>query len=669
MKALFRWITSLLVLFALASCSHGGKRRHETFTPLSKDVVDLVSQATFEVVVAKETNTSLSFDEDPMDDVPFQKKGDAYVSMGTAFLIGSNRFVSTTRVFQIDSPSLLSVLKLRDNDGKIYTPNQVTRCSTFRDLIEFQVDQPDETRKPLEISNSYTPGQKVFAFGYIDGDGITYRSAETLQSVPEPTEGRWKYIRYDSPILGGAIGGPLVNDKGQVVGVLVKRNQKEQINFAIPISQLTALPTDHAEFYRKKMIFHALPKAVEKDWIISPSLPKNIELLISEARASLSDLFKTTYAEIAADKEGKYFPKQKGFRSYLRNQDLGSNIGVITSDPYGSHWRAYEFKPDHEKDLKIETQIKDYATRGYIPIIANLPEGDKIGEFNADPAKVTTTMIANDSLGAFSKTGNGSYLLSVGKPDHISTFSDHLGRAWTAARWYYHDANFALSTTCTPVPAGSACIVRFGNYANVAIEDDFMPQFLDEIVVSYRGTLLQWKNFLAELDPKLMPTFLKDTKIDFVPSKNIDVHVGNYSFTYPSSKIDHDSRLFVKMGYDPNQELAPAALTVGLTPGADEKEWFGMETRYIPTGDAPEGRQSNWKKLSGKNAPYDGVPELTKDKDYKHILKVLELRPKNETQVASATVAICVNPAKSSDEELAKACDTFIQSIGRSSTQ
>jgi serine protease Do len=661
------------ILAGLIGCSHGGKRRHETFVPLSKDVVDLVSQATFEVVVAKETNTSLIFDQDPMEDLPFQKKGDAYVSIGTAFLIGPNRFVSTARVLQVDSPSLLSVLKLRDNDGKIYTPNLVTRCSNFRNLIEFQVDQPDDSRKPLEISSSYSPGQKVFAVGNIDGDGITYLSAETLQSISEPTEGRWKYIRYYSSVLGGALGGPLVNDKGQVLGVLTGRNEKEKINFVIPISQLTALPIDHAEFYRKKMIFHALPKAAKKDWIFSPSLPKNIEILISEARASLSDLVKTGYAEIAADKDKNYFPKQEGFRSYLRTQEMGSNLGVLTSDPYGSHWRLQEFKPGREKELKADVQIKDYANRGYIPVIAYLPVGEKIEEFNADPAKVATTMIVNDSLGAFSKTGNGSYLTSVGKPDHVSTLSDHLGRTWTAARWYYHDANFALSTTCTPVPEGSACIVRIGNYASIALEDDFMSQFLDCVMVAYRGTLIQWKNYMNELNPKLtsgyLPTFLSDAKIDFVASKNVDVHVGHFAFNFPSPKIDNDSRLIVKMGYDPNQELASTVLGVDLIPGAEEKEWFGMENRYVPTEDAAEGRHSNWKKLSGKNPPYDGIPEVTKNKEAKHILKVFELHPKTETQIESATVAICVTPLKRPDEELAKACDVFIQSLGSNSTQ
>jgi serine protease Do len=654
------WAFFITIWFA--GCSSGGRPKRETFVPLAKSVIDHVSQATFEVVVAKEINTSLIFDQDPMEDMPFQKKGDAYVSIGSAFLIGPNRFVSAAHVMQVDSPSLLSVLKLRDFDGKIYTPTQVTRFSNFRDLIEFQVDGPDDTRTPLTIAKEYTPGQTIFEVGNIDGDGLSYRSAPTLQSTAEPTEGKWKYIRYSSTSLGGATGGPLVNDQGQVVGVLIKSNQKDPISFGVPISELSTLALDHAEFYRKKIVFNTLPKAVEKDWIFSPPLPKNIEQLISEARASFSDLLKSTYAEIATDKDSAHFPKQKGFRSYTRNQRSGADLGSLVSDPYGSNWHLIEFKADHEKELKADQQLKDYRERGFIPVIVPLPASEKIAEFNEDPAKVATTMISNNSLGAFSKGGAHSYLMSVSKPDHVSILKDHLGRTWRASHWYYHDANFALSTTCTPVPSGSACIVRLGNYSSIAFEDDFMPQFLNQVMVSYQGTLAQWKNFLAAIDPKEIPEVLSSAQIDYLQGKSIELHVDHYAYSFLSSEIDGDSRLYLKMGYDPNRELGLVVLTANLFPGP-EKEWLGIETRYIPTSDANEARASNWKKISKQQSPYDGVVELRKKSDVKTILKVVKKFPKTSTQVESVQVAICEAPEKRSDEELTKICDAFVRSL------
>lgn len=658
-----RFLALVLFIF-IAACSSPEKPPRETFVPLSKRVVALVKQATYEVVVAKESNSSMIFDQDPMGDMPFQKKGDSYVSLGTAFQVGPNRFVSAGHVLQVDTPSLFSVLKLRDVDGKIYTPTQVTRYSNFRDLIEFQVDQPDETRTPLPISPTYTAGQTVFTVGNFEGDGISYRSAETLQSSSEPTEGRWKYIRYFSPVLGGAIGGPLVNDLGQVVGIVVKREEKDRIGFAIPVSELGALSTDHAEFYRKKMVFKTVPKPIERDWIFSPALPKNIELLISEGRASLSDLYKITYAAMAVDKDGKYFPKHKGFRSYTRIQNLGSNIGCLVFDPYGSHWSIQEYKSDHEKELKPEQQVKDYYNRGFIPITVQLPAGGKIGEFNEDPAKVAATMISNNSLGAFSKQGSNSYLMSVGPADHTSVWTDRLGRIWKSAQWYYHDANYGLSTSCTPIPAGSACVVRLGNYANIALEDDYMPQFLDRVIVSYQGTLAQWKSFLSEVDPKLMPESLKTARIDFTPAGNIELHVGHYSYNYPSTQIDNETKLSLKMGYDPNQELGSAVISVDLFPSGDDKEWFAIETRYIPTQDSQDSRISDWKKLSKKSAPYDGVPEYRKTNDATRIMKVLKIHPKSPGEIESASVVICDQPAKRPQDEFLKKCDAFAKSVG-----
>ena len=54
-----------------------------------------VRKATFEIVMKKPETDSLGYEKPlPLELLPFRERNDKYVSIGTAFAIGSNRFVT-----------------------------------------------------------------------------------------------------------------------------------------------------------------------------------------------------------------------------------------------------------------------------------------------------------------------------------------------------------------------------------------------------------------------------------------------------------------------------------------------------------------------------------------------------------------------------------------------
>ena len=94
----------------------------------------------FEVVIPKEEDDFIVYKEElPRDLLPFRIRNDKYHSIGTAFAIGKNKFVSAAHVFNIHTPTLWTNFFLRDSHGKIYELDQFTKYSQYRDIVLFSL--------------------------------------------------------------------------------------------------------------------------------------------------------------------------------------------------------------------------------------------------------------------------------------------------------------------------------------------------------------------------------------------------------------------------------------------------------------------------------------------------------------------------------------------------
>ncbi|MGB7543442.1 MAG: hypothetical protein WBM28_15690, partial [Burkholderiales bacterium] len=85
---------------------------------LSAAQVGAVSRAVFEIVVLKPTTDSLSYERPlPLDQIPYAIRKDLYYSVGTAFAIGPNRWVTAAHVLGLGRDSLQKTYRLRDPKG------------------------------------------------------------------------------------------------------------------------------------------------------------------------------------------------------------------------------------------------------------------------------------------------------------------------------------------------------------------------------------------------------------------------------------------------------------------------------------------------------------------------------------------------------------------------
>src|SRR5690606_11887021 len=99
-----------------------------------------VRAATFEVVMKKPTAESLSYERPlPLDKLPYAERTDTYVSIGTAFAIGKNRFVTAAHVLSPGAATQFGEPALRDASGVVYAIGEIVKYSNTQDFIELSL--------------------------------------------------------------------------------------------------------------------------------------------------------------------------------------------------------------------------------------------------------------------------------------------------------------------------------------------------------------------------------------------------------------------------------------------------------------------------------------------------------------------------------------------------
>ncbi len=127
------------------------------------------------------------------------------------------------------------------------------------DIALLQIDAPNLQPVLLSQSHDLVPGQKVYAIGNPFGLNGTMTTGiiSAIRSVRDPLGGNIdNAIQTDAAINPGNSGGPLLNSRGEVIGIntLIATNPNQQsdqsagIGFAIPIDTARAVLADFQRY-------------------------------------------------------------------------------------------------------------------------------------------------------------------------------------------------------------------------------------------------------------------------------------------------------------------------------------------------------------------------------------------------------------------------------------
>ncbi len=135
------------------------------------------------------------------------------LGQGSGVIIDRKGYI-VTNVHVISGASAIKVLTY---SGKTYNANTIVGYDTAADIAVLKIDAPDLRALGFGDSDEVKVGEKVIAAG--NPAGLAFTVTEGIVSAFRTAQNGINYIQTDVPINPGNSGGPLINAKGEIIGI------------------------------------------------------------------------------------------------------------------------------------------------------------------------------------------------------------------------------------------------------------------------------------------------------------------------------------------------------------------------------------------------------------------------------------------------------------------
>ncbi|RDV27470.1 serine protease [Alteromonas aestuariivivens] len=633
---------------------------------LTSDQIKQYKKGIFEIVTLKLEDTTEYKDDFPFDLIPFHIRNDKYYSVGTAFLIGEDTFVSAAHVFQVGYRSQFSNnFSIRDHQGQVFKIVEIEKYSDYRDLVQFKIKQDTSDYYNFAIAQNYEAGDTVYAAGNALGEGVIFRKGSLTSFTYEPVNGLWKNIRFSAAASPGNSGGPLLNLAGEVIGIVTKKSTSENLNHALPIQELVEFTTESAEFFDNQLAEMESTKTHRYTWKFSTPLPKSISELRQEAENSLYSRFVSGRQEFEEKYQQDIFPNHPNVSKYLKNQSNENMLSVIDINGNGE-W--FLFEPSDTRVVKIHEDESLYFSSsdkmlGDYQFTLDKPQGTKLIDFINNKKGILDGFL-NSVQWHRTVMNTQVHISSYGEPAYEEAIKDVYGRVWHMAIWNDTYSDRGIMIYCLPVPKGVACDLSENSTAAIEVEKLSYHENLHRIMLSYSAKMSEWQEFVS-LPKEMLPAFLHKAKVS-VEDSNIAFSIGNLSGALSDLKMDGDSELYLAVEIDPYQQDQLVVGHANFTPNANEDNAYYVSKYYDLKENASENYQDFWAKFTTLKSPYNF--EIIDEG--KLIKKMMNLSANGKgaklTQGSGDDMGFLAGCQVQSDvsiDELNRTCDAFINGI------
>ena len=163
----------------------------------------------------------------------YDKAGKA-LGQGSGFFISGKGNVITNRHVLAGAHRA----EIKASDGKVYPVKSVLVEDKAGDLLMMSVDIPTGAVRPLKLGAAVPEtGEKILVIG--NPFGLEKTVSDGIVSAVRDIPGFGKIIQITAPLSSGSNGSPVVNLKGEVIGVATFIMRKGQnLNFAVPAERV-----------------------------------------------------------------------------------------------------------------------------------------------------------------------------------------------------------------------------------------------------------------------------------------------------------------------------------------------------------------------------------------------------------------------------------------------
>jgi Tol biopolymer transport system component len=282
----------------------------------------------------------------------------AYTPVASGFMVKSDGYVVTC------SRALQNAAAIQITIGKKIYPARLVARDDRRELALLKVEGSDFPAIALGDSDRAATGEETRIFGYplaaALGENVKITKGALLEAVY--SQAGTKALQTDAAVNPGSSGGPLVNDRGEVIGIVSGTliGVKGKTGTAIPTSTLRELlraqhidvgPTpdqaklEGAELFKKVSPAVALVRIATREEL----LRHNQQLSTKRCKVVVNDVEGDDYNEI--DVNNVVFSPDSSRLAYYTSKGNSDATVVVDGKPerrYG--WvRAMTFSPDSKR--------------------------------------------------------------------------------------------------------------------------------------------------------------------------------------------------------------------------------------------------------------------------------------------------------------------------------
>ncbi|MFO1400538.1 MAG: serine protease [Steroidobacteraceae bacterium] len=567
-----------------------------------------VRGATFEVVLKKPERDPLSYEKPlPLELLPYIERTDAYRSIGTAFALGHNTYVTAGHVLVAGIASQYGAPALRAADGSVHAIERILKFSAHEDYAVFALAD-DPAPPPLEVDREPQLDDPVLAVGNALGEGIVIRDGLYTSSTPEDQDGRWKWIRFSAAASPGNSGGPLLDAAGRVIGIVIGKSANENLNYSLPIGRVLDAP-GAAGFDVRAL--QALPfLRGTRSYLLKDgfALPKGWADFARAYQEVIDRHGELARAELLAAYADRLFPKGRGVEDLLYGVDAAYFPRVIMQDN-DDRWVAHE--PRYARTelggdgyIAVATQ----PDRGFSLLRLHRPGNAADGGWYADSKGFMD--LALKGLDVTRPVGRDEVrVTSLGAAASESLHVDHHGRRWQQRSWVLPYLDAHVVALLLPTPDGYVGLAQVSGGVTLTETRKRLQLLADLIDVSYWGTLAQWRAFLGRRP--LLPDALAALRLEPAAQGGWRLEAPRLGIELAPALMpaDEHSMLGVQMAYEPEGERARWGIGgIAWYQDETEKTWLAVERQLHPPAAASRELRDRWDDLVGRRSPYNGAP-------------------------------------------------------------
>lgn len=599
---------------------------------VSSQLQQAIRASTFEVVMKKPDKDSATYEKAlPLDLLPFRERTDKYRSIGTAFSLGHNTYVTAAHVLGIGIDSQYGMPELRAADGTVVAIDRIVRFSQHEDFVVFSL-KDDPAPVGFLVNREPKIDDPVLAVGNAFGEGIVIRDGLYTSATDEDQDGRWKWIRFSAAASPGNSGGPLLDADGKVVGIVIGKSPNENLNFSLPIGRVLDAAANKATFDQRVLTsspyLHGTYTYTFQD---SFSLPLTWPAFVAAYQSLIGRHGDEARAALLKTYSDSLFPKGTGSESLLYDSSAnGFNPFVIMQQTDGS-WGVND--PEYASTKLPGDGSVNAATAAGATLLRIVRSNGAADDAFYSDSKVFMDL-ALKGLNLRRPVGPDQVrVTSLGAAQSDSSFSDPYGRRWQERVWDVPLLDIYIVGLLLPTPDGYDAIIQYAPSPALRATQSQARLLAGQIAVSMSGSLKQWQAYLRRRS--LLPDTFREVTLEQSPEWTLRTR--RFTVAVPNSVM-------------PLTDTSPLTFTMGFMKSGGHLVWditdtwwskdermdaaVGLWRRERPPSSVRIEIRNGFDSMRDRRSPYDG--QMVRDTaDTYSISQIIDAPGKSAGKVSS----------------------------------